>query len=232
MTELQKAVYEVLQSSPVPMQVKDIYATVKIKAPHLCDDSILPCPYCKQKHPLWQHQTAWTLQYLKQKKLAHSTSRGFWEVITKEVAEPAPPPVVREESLHRSVKTKIREIGEILGRYAKEEYPAAPYIYDVVWKEIEGLPRPSHVFEVQDKGAVNGALAKLQHARDMWRPKLFLIITGEKDKKKVDMLLKPFLEGTFHGISRDTTVLTAEVIDEMHKAFSAHRDVIRQFLEV
>ena len=45
------------------------------------------------------------------------------------------------------------------------------------------------------------------------------------------MLLKPFLEGAFHGISRDTTVLTAEVVEEMHKAFSDHPEVIKRFVE-
>ena len=232
MTELQKVVYEVLQSSPVPMQVKDLYAAVKIKAPHLCDDSIFPCPYCKQKHPLWQHQTAWALQYLKQKKLAHSTRRGFWEVTTKVVAEPAPSPVVREKSLHGSLKTKIRELGEILGRYAKEEYPAPPYIYDVVWKEVEGLPRASHVFEVQDKGLVSEALSKLQHAHDIWKPRLFLVVTGEKDRVKVGSLLEPFLEGTFHRIHKDTTVLTPDTIDEIYRALSTHKEIIRHLLEL
>jgi hypothetical protein len=33
MTEPQKVVYEMLQSSPVPMQVKGIYAAVKILDP-------------------------------------------------------------------------------------------------------------------------------------------------------------------------------------------------------
>ena len=232
MTELQRVVYQVLQQSAVPMQVKDIYVTVKAKAPHLCDDTIFPCPYCKQKHPLWQHKTAWALQYLKQKKLAHSPKRGFWEVTTKTVVEPPLPAPALEESHHKQLQRKIREIGNILGRYSTEEFHVTPYVYDVIWKEIEGLPRPSHVFEVQDKGAVDGALAKLQHARDMWRPKLFLIVTGEKDKKKVNTLLRPFLEGTFHGISRDTTVLTAEMIDEIHEALSAYREVIGQFLEI
>lgn len=231
MTELQKAVYAVLQESAVPMQVRGIYAAVKKVAPHLCDDSVFPCPYCKQKHPLWQHQTAWALQYLKGRKLAHSPRRGFWEVTTKAVAEPSPTPPPVEESTHQSLKKKIREIGSILGKYAKEEYPAPPYVYDVVWKEVEGLPRPCHVFEVQDKGAVDGALAKLQHARDIWRPRLFLVVTGEKDRRKVDLLLKPFLDGTFHGISRDTTVLTAEVVDEIYNGLDRHREVIRQFLE-
>lgn len=231
MTELQKVVYEVLQKSAVPMQVRDIYAGVKKTAPYLCDDSLFPCPYCKQKHPLWQHQAAWALQYLKSRKLAHSPKRSFWEVITKAVVEPPPTPPPVGESLHKRLKKKIEEIGIILGKYTKVEYPAPPYVYDVVWKEVEGLPRPCHVFEVQDKGSVDGALTKLQHARDIWKPKLFLIVTGEKDRRKVDLLLKPFLDGTFHGISKDTTVLTAEVVDEIHKGLDEHKEIIRQFLE-
>lgn len=232
MTDLQKVVYGVLQQSRVPLQVKDIYGAVRSAAPHLCDDSVFPCPYCKQKHPLWQHKTAWALQYLKQRNLVHSPKRGFWEATARAVVEPPALPSTKKESIHKSLQGKIQEIGLILGKYAKEEYPSTPYVYDVIWKEVEGLPRPSHVFEVQDKGAVDAALAKLQHARDIWRPKLFLVITGEKDKKKVDLLLKPFLEGTFHGISRDTMVITAEVIDEMHRALSTHREAIRQFLEI
>ena len=232
MTELQKVVYWVLQQSPVPMQVKDMYAAVKETVPHLCDDAIFPCPYCKQKHPLWQHKAAWALQYLKQKKLAHSTGRGFWEVTTKVIAEPPPFPIVREKSLHGSLKTKIRELGEILGRYAKEEYPAPPYIYDVVWKEVEGLPRASHVFEVQDKGLVSEALSKLQHAHDIWKPRLFLVVTGEKDRVKVRSLLEPFLQGTFHRIHKDTTVLTPETVDEIYEALSTHKETIRHLLEL
>jgi len=232
MTKLQKVVYEILQSSSVAMQRKELFAAVKATAPELCDDTIIACRYCKQKHPLWQHQTAWALQHLKNKQLAHATKRGFWEA-TPPVKEPPPvPPPEREESVHKSLKMKIGQIGEILGRWAKEEYHAPPYVYDVVWKEVEGLPRPSHVFEVQDKGNVDMALSKLQHARDNWNPRLCLVITGEKDRKKVDFLLKPFLEGTFHRIGKETTVLTTEEIEEIHKALTTYRDAIRQFLEV
>jgi hypothetical protein len=53
MTELETAVYDVLKASAGPMQLKDIYAKVKNTVPHLCDDSKIPCPYCKQNHPLW-----------------------------------------------------------------------------------------------------------------------------------------------------------------------------------
>lgn len=135
------------------------------------------------------------------------------------------------ERRHEELKRKIRDIGETLGRHVTLEYHASPYIYDVVWKDTEGLPRPSHVFEVQDKGSVDLALAKLQHARDMWRPRLFLIVTGESDRTKVELLLRPYLQGTFHGISRDTRVLTGGVVDELHGPFTAHREAIVEFVE-
>jgi len=86
-TEIQKVVYEVLQQSAFAMQLKDLYGAVKAKAPHLCDDSILPCPYCKQQHPLWQHQSAWALQSLKVRRLVSSPKRGYWEVTNKRVVE-------------------------------------------------------------------------------------------------------------------------------------------------
>jgi len=144
----------------------------------------------------------------------------------------APPlePYVGERR-HEELKRKIKEIGEILGKYPAAEFHSAPYVYDVVWKDAEGLPRPSHVFEVQDKGSVDLALAKLQHARDMWRPKLFLVVTGESDRNKVDLLLRPYLQGAFHGISRDTRVFTGEVIDDLHGPFTEHRDAVIEFVE-
>lgn len=113
MTELQKTVYRVLQESPVPMQVKDIYAAVKATVPQLCDDSIFPCPYCKRKHPLWQHKVAWALQYLKLKKLVESAARGYW-AIRKEGSE-EPPPVetgndnANDTSKDSSVVKRLRE---------------------------------------------------------------------------------------------------------------------------
>jgi len=134
------------------------------------------------------------------------------------------------ESPHEHLKFKIKEIGEVLGKKCHVEFSAAPYSYDVVWKEVEGLP-PSHVFEVQDKGSLNGALSKLQHARDIWRPKLFFVITGEKDRSKVDLLLKPYVQGTFHRIAGETLVLTPEVVDQIHTVLMGHTEVLRRFIE-
>lgn len=131
---------------------------------------------------------------------------------------------------HKKLEVKIREIGELLGKWGKEEYSAPPYVYDVVWKETAGMPRASHVFEIQDKGNVDSALSKLQHAKSLWNPRLFLIVTGERDRKKVDLLLKPVLGGTFHLIAADTIVLTPEGVEEIHRTFTAHKEAIRQLI--
>jgi hypothetical protein len=180
MTDLARAVLNVLRSSPQPLHVQDIYSRLKKLVPNLCDDKIIPCPYCKQNHPLWQHKAAWSLQTLKQEQLAFSPKRAYWQASKKTLSEslgpaidfvkpqqnpvieePEMPNRVEEPTLHATLKTQIKEIGTIFGKYAKEEYSSQPYIYDVIWKEAEGLPRPCHVFEVQDKGQVDTALAKL-----------------------------------------------------------------------
>jgi hypothetical protein len=141
------------------------------------------------------------------------------------------PDIYTGERRHDELKRKVMEIGEVIGKYATTEFRTSPYIYDVVWKDMEGLPRPTHVFEVQDKGSIDSALAKLQHARDIWRPKLFLVVTEESDKIKVDSLLKPYLQGTFHGISKDTIILTAQTIDEIYTTFSHYKDTVHSFVE-
>ena len=138
----------------------------------------------------------------------------------------------RPETPHDRLKSKIKEIGEVLGKKCHMEFREGPYEYDVVWKEIEAL-QPSHVFEVQDKGNVDSALSKLQHAQHIWRPTggLFIVVTEEKDRNKVDLLLKPHLQGTFHKIAGKILVLMPEVVDQIHATTMAHAEVIRRFIE-
>jgi len=82
----------------------------------------------------------------------------------KQDTEPAPQiPVF---SPHEHLKELLRQDGDILGYYPESEFREPPYIYDVVWKTFPQAPRPSFVFEVQDKGNLIEALAKQQHAKD------------------------------------------------------------------
>lgn len=61
---------------------------------------------------------------------------------------------------------------------------------------------------------------------DSWRPKLFLVVTEERDKTKVDLLLKPYLQGTFHRIASETSILTREAVEQIHLMATAHRNII------
>lgn len=106
--KLKLTVYEALSSSGKPMHLKEIFAEVKRRAPELCDDTIIPCPYCKQKHPLWTHKTQWALQYLKHRQLVVSTSRGYWQSL--ELGKPPP---------FEPQKTKMEKLSFEL----KETYP-------------------------------------------------------------------------------------------------------------
>jgi len=139
--------------------------------------------------------------------------------------------VAPEPRLHRVLQDKLSEIGSLLGKHAQTEYREIPHIYDVVWKESERLPRASHVFEVQDRGNLIGALAKLQHARDVWGAKLFLLVTGEGDRRRVEQHVYPLLNGTFHGLSPHLTVLSPEQVNELHGVLSRHSEVLDSFFE-
>jgi predicted RNA-binding protein len=135
------------------------------------------------------------------------------------------------ESLHKSLESKLREIGEVLGMHAKTEYHFTPYIYDVVWSDVETHP-PTHVFEIQDKGQVDVALAKLQHALTNFpcQNRLFIIVTGERDKNKVNLLLHPYLTGTWGRLGKHTTMLMPEEVGEIHGWLVSHKDILRRFL--
>jgi hypothetical protein len=141
--------------------------------------------------------------------------------------EPTDEPHVR---LHERLKQQLIEIGVNLAKESQTEYREPPHIYDVVWKEFEGAPRASHVFEVQDKGNLIEALAKLQHARDIWGASLFLVVTGERDRRRVEEHVYPLLSGTFHRLAHYLTVLSPEQIDDLHRALADNQELLEKFL--
>lgn len=90
--------------------------------------------------------------------------------------------------------------------------------------EIIGV---SHAFEVQDRGNLNDALVKLQHAYDRWKPYLFLIITGERDWKRAERLLNLSLIGAFHRLRNKIHLLSPQDIKNIFDAFQRDKDLIR-----
>ena len=133
------------------------------------------------------------------------------------------------ERRHERLKSMLTEIGTIMGFHAEQEFREAPYVYDVVWKEFVGS-LPSRVFEVQDRGNLIQALAKLQHAKDVWRSAVFLVVTGERDRRRLEQLVAPLLAGTFHRLARSLTVLLPEQIEELHSALVRHRELVQKLL--
>jgi hypothetical protein len=127
---------------------------------------------------------------------------------------------------HREIQSMLVEIGQRLGRYAEKEYQR----YDVVWKESELSPRLSHVFEVQVKGKIESALAKLKHAYDTQRSKPILVISDERDQKRARQFLKPYLSGSFHEIGAVTTVLGVEEVERMYLALDSVKGILQEIL--
>jgi hypothetical protein len=134
------------------------------------------------------------------------------------------PHVAKRAVSHGEIQTMLVEVGRMLGQYATKEYQR----YDVVWKESELSPRLSHVFEVQVKGKIEQALAKLKHAYDLQRTKPFLVLSDERDERRARRFLQPFLSGSFHEIGAVTTVLTVEEIERMYHALSSIKSSLQE----
>lgn len=132
-----------------------------------------------------------------------------------------------KELTHEDVQRMLVEIAHALGRFAQPEFD----YYDVVWREAEGSPRISHVFEVQHKGNVDVALAKLKRAYDAQRTKPFLIVASERDTNRAERQMSLARTGPFHEIGKVTTILSFEQLRRLHRALTSVEDVLVHFFE-
>ena len=123
-----------------------------------------------------------------------------------------------EQLSHANIQQKILEIGQNLGFYAEAEFE----YYDVIWRENPNNHRISHVFEVQSKGNIDSAFAKLKRAYQAQRSKPFLVLSTEKDTRRA----RQSLEREFSDI-RDSLVILS--FAEIKKIFE-NLDSIKKFL--
>ncbi|HEX6623002.1 MAG TPA: hypothetical protein VF064_04770 [Pyrinomonadaceae bacterium] len=128
---------------------------------------------------------------------------------------------------HADIQQMLVEIGRVLGHHAEVEYD----YYDVVWRADEGSPRLSHVFEVQRKGNVDAALAKLKRAYDTQRSKPFLVVASERDTNRAERQLSAARTGPFHEIGRVATILSFEQLRRLHRALTSVEDILGQIFE-
>lgn len=128
---------------------------------------------------------------------------------------------------HADVQQMLLDIGRILGYHAQREFE----YYDVVWRTSADSPRLSHVFEVQHKGNIDAALAKLKRAYEAQRSKPFLIIASERDTNRAHRSMSQADTGAFHEIGRVTAILSFEQLHRLHRALTSVEDVLARFFE-
>ena len=132
---------------------------------------------------------------------------------------------LKEEPLsHTTIQNKLVEIGQTLGFYAETEFE----FYDVIWRESPKSQRISHVFEVQSKGNIDSAFAKLKRAYQAQRSKPFLILSTESDTRRA---LKS-LNSEFLDIQEALIILSFPEIKKIHENLNAIADILPSFLRV
>ena len=129
---------------------------------------------------------------------------------------------------HTDAQQMLLDIGRVLGYHAESEFE----YYDVVWRAGGATsPRLSHVFEVQRKGNIDAALAKLKRAYEAQRSKPFLIVTSERDTNRAQKSMSLARTGAFHEIGRVTTILSFEQLRRLHRALTSVEDLLADIFE-
>lgn len=152
----------------------------------------------------------WTLTERGKKEVERETS-GF--TLTKSS---------QDNLSHTNIQEMLVKIGESLGFYAETEFE----YYDVIWRETSKNPRISHVFEVQSKGNIDSAFAKLKRAYQAQRTKPFLVIASERDLNRA----RQSLSREFHDIETAVTILTFAQIRQVHQNLINIAEIIKEFL--
>ncbi len=155
---------------------------------------------------------------------------GFWSITARglEAAQTETSgfiltKTIEESPSHGQIQRLLIEIGESLGFYAEMEFE----FYDVIWRETEKSPRISHIFEVQSKGNIDSAFAKLKRAYHNQRTKPFLILSTERDLNRA----RKSLAQEFQDIETVVTILTFSQIKLIHRNLKSIGDFILKFLE-
>jgi len=177
----------------------------------------------------WENLVQWARQMMVNAGDLERQPRGVWCITQRgrDRIEGRVEPV--KEATHGQLQSWLVEIGAALGRHSLKDFNEGTFRYDVIWKPApNGILGVTHTFEVQDKGNLNEALIRLQHAMDRWNPYLFLIVTGEKDWHRAERLLNLSLAGSFHRLRGRLHMLSPKAVREVHNIFVKHKD----FLEI
>jgi hypothetical protein len=160
-------------------------------------------------------------------------SQGIWSITEKGKTAAAaenedfePARNEQKELNHREIQAMLIEIGESLNYSAEMEFE----FYDVVWRISPNSPRLSHVFEVQSKGNIDSAFAKLKRAHEAQRSKPFLILSSERDLRRALREISYERSGAFHELSEVITILSFEQIRKTHQSLTSISEILAKFL--
>lgn len=206
--------------------VRFLYERLIPYFPSLSDAEISAIKSGEQKY--WKKLVQRAGKILDENKLIRR-DRGVWsltEMGRKSVAEETEGFIFHQnpnESLsHKQIQEMLAEIGEILGFTAETEFQ----FFDVVWRETAYNQRLSHVFEVQSKGNIDSAFAKLKRAYDAQRSKIFLILDSERDANRVQKSLAQ----EFRELENVLTVLSFVEVRKIHENLSSIAKFLPNFL--
>jgi len=215
--------------------VRYLYARLTAYFPQLTEAEMHALDNGHSKH--WRTLVQRAGRNLDEQRLI-SRQQGHWELTEKGRARAneeeshfsfaeAERTVFAGEFSHTDIQQMLSDIGRALGYRCELEFE----YYDVVWREGEDNPRLSHVFEVQRKGNIDAALAKLKRAHDAQRSKPYLIVSSERDTNRAHKSLSLARTGAFHEIGRVTTILSFEQINKLHRALTSVEELLAQLFE-
>ncbi len=181
------------------------------------------------KLPNWKKHVQKAGRELDDKGLI-TRQRGFWKITEKGqklVEEETSGFEISSENekqlSHKDIQNLLIEIGNILGFYTEMEFE----FYDVVWREVPQAARLSHVFEVQSKGNIDSAFAKLKRAYEAQRSKIFLVISSERDFNRA----KKSLAQEFQEINNEITLITFAQVQKVHQNTTNIKDILSKLIE-
>lgn len=188
----------------------------------------------------WRRHVQRAGRQLAEQRHIERAPRGLWRitplgrrrVATEEscfTPEAAPSPAGANHATlaHADVQQMLLDIGRILGYHAEREHD----YYDVVWRTGERSPRLSHVFEVQRRGNIDSALAKLKRAYELQRSKPFLVVADEGEERRANRKIDEQGSGAFHEIGAATRIISFEQLGRLHRALCGVEETLSALLE-
>lgn len=156
--------------------------------------------------------------------------RGFWSITEKgrRIVETENSGIIvntiTQTSLsHLEIQNLLLEIGLILGFYSQMEFE----YFDVIWREKENSPRISHVFEVQSKGNIDSAFAKLKRAYDAQRSKPFLVLSNERDSNRAEKSINQ----EFRELQEIITIVSFVEVKKIYENLNSISTILPKFLK-